>query len=71
MSWVIKCITDEDRGEIGYFDFTFVRNFEWKQTKEPYGYKCVFKNKRDYDTALDMTMFNENYKYNMKWIYES
>lgn len=65
--WVIKCITKKERG---LFDFNFSRDFKWKQTKEPYGYKCVFKNKNDWGTALDITLFNMEYK-QMKWVYET
>ena len=65
--WVIKCITNDK--ERGCFDFNFSRDFVWRQTKEDYGYKCVFKNKRDWETAMDITMWNMCYK-KMKWIYE-
>jgi hypothetical protein len=53
------------------FDFTFSRDFNWKMEKTPKGYINRFKNKRDYETAEDITMYNQDYKNRnwYKWIY--
>jgi hypothetical protein len=53
------------------FDFTFSRHFDWKMEKTPKGYINRFKNERDYETAKDITKYNEDYKNRnwYKWIY--
>jgi len=66
--WIIKCITIYKHR--GRFDFNFRRDFHWRMTEESYGYKCVFNNKEDWETAIDMTHYSTVYK-KMKWVYLS
>ena len=44
------------------FDFNYTRDFEYKTIKTDLGYDFIFKNRTDYLTAVDMTMYNMDYK---------
>jgi hypothetical protein len=69
--FVIECFTSEDRYG---FDFNYSRDFDWECKKvindkgKIEKYRCVFKNKADFDTAMDITFYNMCYK-NMRWKY--
>jgi hypothetical protein len=51
-------------------DFTFNRFFGYKTEETKDGYKFIFKNREDYDTAKDITEFTAEYKNpkKYKWI---
>jgi len=53
--------------------FNFSRDFKYETYKLDDGYKFIFKNKRDYDTAVDMTTFTSDYKNPKlyKWEYDT
>ena len=55
------------------FDFNYTRDFEYKTIKTDLGYDFIFKNRTDYLTAVDMTMYNMDYKNERlyKWIYHN
>ena len=70
--YIIECYTNEDRYG---FDFNYTRDFKWdckkvidEKTKQIIKYECVFYNRNDFDTAVDMTQYNMGYK-EMKWKY--
>ena len=44
------------------FDFKYTRDFEYKTIKTDLSYDFIFKNRTDYLTAVDMTMYNMDYK---------
>jgi len=50
------------------FDFNYTRDFKWQQFKKPYGYKCVFKNKNDWATAINIIQYHEDYK-KLNWLF--
>ena len=69
-TYIIECYTDEDRCR---FDFNYTRDFNWDfkkvvENEKIIKYECVFYNRNDFDTAVDMTQYNMNYK-EMKWKY--
>ena len=55
------------------FDFNYTRDFEYKTIKTDLGYDFIFKNRTDYLTAVDMTMYNMDYENERlyKWIYHN
>jgi len=54
--------------ETGYIDFCFSRTFKYNTIKFEKGYRYIFKNQRDYMTALDMTLYTMDNK-KRKWKY--
>ena len=71
-TYIIECYTNEDRNG---FDFNYTRDFKWdckkvidEKTKQIIKYECVFYNRNDFDTAINMTEYNMLYQ-EMKWKY--
>lgn len=69
-TYIIECFTSKERYG---FDFNYTRNFKWDcekvvENNKIIKYKCVFYNRKDFVTAVDMTLYNTAYK-EMKWKY--
>ena len=72
-TYIIECYTNED---LYGFNFTSnTRDFKWDckkvidgKTKQIIKYECVFYNRKDFDSAIDMTEGNLAYQ-QMKWKY--